>query len=85
MPALCKQIIDAKGLTHRFVASIKGATKQEVKMCIDSEDYDYADGIYAKLRMEETGQVKQPNECLLSDMHRDLHRGEKCPECGEPS
>ena len=32
--------------------------------------------------MQRVAPPAKPGECLLSDMHGHLHRGEKCPECG---
>lgn len=33
-------------------------------------------------QQNETDGAAEMAECLLSDLHHSLHRGERCPECG---
>lgn len=37
---------------------------------------------YVRADLRRASPPAKPGECLLSDMHLNLHHGEKCPECG---
>jgi len=77
--AIMAEAVKNRADVHTAVAERFGITRQAAKLANWGISYGVKQPGDA---LESFGQLTTVGGCLLSDMHHNLHRGERCPECG---